>query len=245
MTSLDLVLATITGRAVRHLFHRIGAADRLDDLFLFVVAMTVRAMTVRANGPLASWPLASLAVAVMTVNVRSMGIVLFAVFGMMGFTVRLLIMSFLGMRRVVVVVRRFRGRIDLRRGLRIRVADARPAFRSRPTPEDSPSRRQVLPNAPRGRLWNRRTTSEGRSPGCGSPIACSPARFSAACCVATSAGSLWIASSLRLWARSRWRLRPATIAAIAAVAVAVVLVTLAAARASSSSSACRSATGIW
>ena len=36
---LDLVLAAIARRALGHLFHRVGAADGFDDLFLFVVAV--------------------------------------------------------------------------------------------------------------------------------------------------------------------------------------------------------------
>ena len=39
MTSWILYWRRIARRALRHLFHRVGAADQLDDLFLFVVAV--------------------------------------------------------------------------------------------------------------------------------------------------------------------------------------------------------------
>src|SRR6202035_5008760 len=36
---LDLVLAPVTRRAVGHFFHRVGAADRFDDLSFLVAAV--------------------------------------------------------------------------------------------------------------------------------------------------------------------------------------------------------------
>ena len=195
---LDLVLAAVARRAVQHLFHGVGAADGLDDLFLFFGAARSLAVGVVGMGVLG----------VVVTSVTVTGVVLavafgrrkrmrLAVFGVRGVLGRL---RGPGMLVFVVFAGRLFGRVGFRhRGRFGRGGEFRPRMLDRRA--DLGRHRRVRGLGGRsgrrfvsGSLFGRVRLC-GLLAGCGSPVTCSPgacplAGASCPSCAAWSADSV-------------------------------------------------------